>query len=799
MKLLKIGLAGGLVLVLGAWAAFHLFFSLSVPDYTGRVALAGLPGTVQVRTDRYGIPHIFAKDERSLFFAQGYITARERMFQMEITRLAGRGELSRLFGEVTLAKDRFLKTVGFHRVSAASYRAMPAAVRNILDAYAAGVNAYLQTASHLPREFVILRYTPQPWQPEDSIAAAMLMSYSLTRSKKVELVLHNLRESAGEEIFQLFKPAYPDFAPTLVTGGTPVRGSAQIGFARAFENGEPLADALADFDPFSFDFPASNWMIFSGKLTDTGKPYFAGSPDLKPTLPALFYITRLKGAGFDVIGGSLPGVPCVGPLGFNGQIAWSAVNGRGDELDYFIEKINPANPDQYLTESGWRDFKTIEEVLKIKDGNRIREEKLVVRISRHGPMISPVLPDAPANCAMQWTALMLPNLDIAGLVSLNKAKNFDEFQAACRQVRTMNLNLGYADAAGNIGWHFTGAPPLRKRGDGTVPVPGWTGEYDWQGFAAPDKIAWDLNPQKGYVASFNNDPGNVPYHLTNFYLFERAMRFAEIMERRGGGKITLQELEQMQLDTVSVVAERWVPLILAACKHKPGLAAYCALFEGWDYAIDIASPAATLFNGFYLAFMKNTFQDDVGKKLWRTQLSQPYIFYVPDLLMTRIRDAADHRLFDDRRTPDRRETREDIIVRSLRETVKTLSASLGKDVRDWQWGSVHQMYFEHPLGSKLGFFNLKPIPTNGSHHTINSGFWESDKPFKMASGGVIRMMVDFDRVANSTIISPPGQSGHYQSPYYDNLARMWADGKQVPMHFATAEKLPSVLTLVPKQ
>ncbi len=797
MKIIKMGIGTIIVLGLTLVIAFQYFFRSAVPDYSGTETLAGLTEQVEVKTDEHGIPHIYAQNETDLYFAQGYIIARERLFQMDMTRLAGRGELCTLFGERTIEKDRFLKTVGFYKKAKLSYPLLLEETKDALQAFAKGVNTYIQTADHLPREYAILGVTPQLWVPEDSIVVALLMSYSLTRSKKIDLVLHKIREKAGDDILKQIIPAYPDFAPVLAANGKAAGSGGQTNPPP--ETHAPVAGKIgfADDFPFPLDIAASNWMLFAGSMTDTGQAMFAGSPDLAPTLPGLFYIMHLKGGDVDAIGGVLPGVPSLGPLGYNGFLSFSAVNGRGDEMDYFIEKINPKNPDQYLTEDGYRDFKIMEEEIRIKVKKGFRTEKLKIRTTRHGPMISDVLPGAPENCAMQWAALDLPNLDIDGLIKLVKANSFDEFRKALSHVRTINLNIGYADKEGNIGWQFTAAPPVRKKGDGCLPAPGWTGEYDWQGFVPYEALPFDFNPESGYVASFNNDPGNVSYHLTHYYLFERALRFQQIMETRPKQKVTFEELKRMQLDTVSMVAQRWVPKILSACNKGKNLDVCQNLFRGWNYKIEQSSSAATLFNYFYYLMMGNTLKDELGEELWEKDLGREYLYYVPDLVMTRIINDSNHLFYDDISTTEIKENRDDMIRRSMSEAIQYLTEKLGENTDDWQWGKVHKMAFNHTLGGKLFFLNLESIPTHGSHHTINSGFWDSAKPFDMSSGGVIRMMVDFSNPERSTIISPPGQSGHYLSPFYGDLAEIWAAGDQVPMHYLSGKNLPMTLKLLP--
>lgn len=798
MRVIKILAGIVIVLIIISVTGFQYFFRSTIPEYEGVESLKGLKETVEVRTDAHGIPHISARNEEDLYFAQGYIIARERLFQMDMTRLAGRGELSTLFGERTIDKDRFLRTVGFYRHAVKSYPELFPETKMALKAFSAGVNEYINTADPLPREYFLLGAEPQPWTPEDSIVVAMLMSYSLTRSKKIDLVMHKIRERAGDLLLEEMIPSYPVFAPTLAVRQSPLNRDAAIGspvsgIVRSTEGVSPVEDGF----PFSLDIAASNWMIFSGQMTETGKAMFAGSPDLAPTLPALFYLMRLKAGDIDAMGGVLPGVPGLGPLGFNGHFAFSAVNGRGDEMDYFMEKLNPDNPDQYLTEEGYRDFEVIEETIRIKSDNGFRTENMKVRISRHGPIISDTLPDAPENCAMQWSALELPSRDIDGLIRLLKARSFDEFREALRYTRTINLNIGYADVDNNIGWQFTAAPPIRKKGYGTVPVPGWTGEYDWQGFIPYENLPFDLNPQRGYVASFNNEPGNVSYHLTNYYLFERAMRFQQIIDDRPGEKVSFSELKDMQLDTVSIVAQRWVLPTREICAGNEKLDPCQELFRNWDFRIDKESAAATLFNYFYYVMMGNTLKDEIGEKIWSEDLGREYLYYVPDLVLTKIVNQPDHPFYDDKNTPEVKEGRDQIIEKSMEEAVQYLKKRFGDDTEEWKWGKVHKMSFDHPLGSKLAFLNLEPIPTHGSHHTINSGFWDSAEPFKMSGGGVIRMMVDFANLENATIISPPGQSGHYMSPFYDNLAETWADGDQVPMHYLSWKNLSMKLELKP--
>ncbi|MDD5398565.1 MAG: penicillin acylase family protein, partial [Dehalococcoidia bacterium] len=626
-RALIISLSIVLVLVIVVAIAVQVVFRLPQPAYAGSEKLDGLSAAVEVRTDEYGIPHIFAQNEADLFFAQGYITARERMFQMDMTRLAGRGELSTVLGDMMLDTDKFFRTVGFYRAAEAEYESMEPGARSVVDDYTRGVNAYINNAKYLPSEYTILGFKPQAWKPQDTMVCGILMAYSLNRSKDTELILNQVGNSAGSDILDMIIPRVPADAPMVSGTGDGVQPvTSGIDSPAAWIDGAAAYGHSID-SPIPLDVAASNWMIFSGKRTESGKAVFTGSPDLAPTIPALFYLVHLKGGDYDVMGGAIPGTPTITVLGLNRYFAWSTTNGRGDEMDFFIEKINPADADQYLTEDGYKSFQIVEETIKVKGKDGFRDEKLRVRISRHGPIISDVMTRAPANCAMMWVGLQ-PHLGIMeGFIALDKARNFDEFRQALSVVRTPTLNLGYADIYGNIGYQYIMSPPVRKAGDGTLPVPGEEGKYDWTGYIPFEKLPYDFNPAQGYVASFNNVPKKVDYHITDFWMIERALRFDQIV--RGKEKFTFDEIRKMQLDNVSVEAQNWVPLVLSACSGSEDLKPALDLFRGWNYSSDIDSPAATLFNAFYKYMVQNTLENKIGAKL-NAELTQDYQIYIPD-------------------------------------------------------------------------------------------------------------------------------------------------------------------------
>ena len=798
-RALVITLSVVVFLVIASTAAFQIFFRLPQPSYSGTIDIDGLKSPVEVRTDDYGVPHILAQNEDDLFFAQGYITARERMFQMDLTRLAGRGELSTLLGDRALKADKYYRTLGFYRAAESEYSDLPPQEKSVIDAYSRGVNAYINTVKFLPIEYTVLGGKPQLWKPQDCVAIGILMAYNNTAARMIKPFLYQVGTDVGFDKLKYIAPCIPDDAPTVS-----VNNDAETSIANCELSSMFTAESRAkiDEDPLAFspvESRASNWMIFSGSRTTTGKPIFSGSPDLEPAIPAIFYLVHLKCGAYDVIGGSVAGAPGVNILGCNGRIIWSITNGSGDNLDYFVEKLNPDNPNQYLTEDGYKDFDIVDETIKIKAGNGVKEEKLQVKISSHGPIISDVIKRLPQNCAVQWVGFRGHVGVIEAFLALNKAQNFSEFRQALSIMHGSSWNFGYADVEGNIGYQFVTTFPVRKSGDNPIPRPGETTAYDWTGYVPFEDHAHDYNPAKGYLGSFNQMPARANFYGTSYYEFERACRFNDIVKSKD--KFSIEDVKKMQLDTVDYSAIRWVPHIIQVCTGVEELKPYISLFDKWNCSIDLDSPAATLYNTFYTRLVRNTLEDDIGQKsmddIYKEEFSG--LQKIVSIQITKIMDDNDNILWDDTRTTNVRETRDDIVLKSVKEAVKEVTGKYGNDPRNWEWGKVHAISINHPLGSVLPFLNLSPIPFPGDDLTINAGWWDREHPYAMLSGSCIRIVADMSDLNNMTLISPAGQSGLYLSPYYNDEAKIWATGKQIPANYLSSKELKHVLLLQPVQ
>ena len=775
--------------------SIYIYFKLAVPDYNGTLDISGLKDEVEVRTDDRGIPHIVAGNDWDLFFAQGYITARERMFQMDTTRLAGRGELSMLFGETTVKTDRYFKTLGFYRAAEEEYKRLTPETKTAVDAYTAGVNEYIKTVKRLPREYAILGSKPRAWKPADCVVGALLMSYRLNAPRAIKPLLTMIDSHRGRDMLNRLLPWIPAGAPMIsATSETAVRSIAGAGIPeRSVRDRSPISSVEDLYSPVPLRMRASNWMIFAGSKTATGKPVFTGSPDLEAVIPSLFYLVHLKNATYDVIGGSIAGLPGVHAAGFNGKFAWSITVGNGDNTDFFVEKLNPAVPDQYLTETGYRNFTIVEEVIKIKSGDTFKEEKIRIKISRHGPVISGIMSGMPQNCTLLWPGLMGKDGTMDGLFTMNRARNFNEFRQALGMVRGASVHVGYADVDGNIGYQYMTTFPIRKSGENPVPVPGETGTRDWAGFVPFEQHPYALNPGKGYLASFNQMPAPGNYYGTAFFLFERPFRFEEMADAKK--KFTVKEIAAMQNDTGSYTAQRFIPYVSRACSRDNSLKEYISMLEKWDRFVSIDSSEATIFNAFITRLIENTFADDLGKEIVN-ELYKDLHVSIPLQWLIRYLDEPGNAFWDNRDTPAR-ETRDDMILKSMRDTITGLRDRYGRDANDWDWGGVHRMTIRHPLGTVLPFLNLGPYAYAGDDFTIHAGWWSRENPFEMISGAAIRIVVDMSDLSTMTLMSPPGQSGLYTSPHYSDLAKAWSRGEQVPAHYTSYSKLKNVLRLLP--
>ncbi|MCX8062805.1 MAG: penicillin acylase family protein, partial [Anaerolineales bacterium] len=476
----------------------------NAPKIEGELSLKGLEENVEILRDRWGVPHIYAASAHDLFFAQGFVHAQERLFQMELNRRTAQGQLSELFGEIALDTDRAVRTFGFNRLGRIDWANASPVMREAVLSYCEGVNAYLEwTGDRLPVEFKLLGHKPQPWQPEDTTAFARVMMWQLSHAWHGEIVRLLVQQKVGEEHARELEIHYPAQNPITLPKG--------IEFNRLGEGGVLLPEQ----GPFLARGQGSNsWAVSAQKMED-GHTVLFNDMHLALSLPGLWFQNHLIGGGYEVTGVSLPGAPAV-LVGHNARIAWGMTLAFIDCEDLYIEQMDPDEPTRYRYRDEWTQAEVIEEVIPIK-GKPPHVEKVFV--TRHGPIISDVIGQSELRLAVCSMALR-PSRSLSGWLSLDCAQNWDDFVQAMNQIEAPQLNVCYADVEGNIGYWMTGRTPIRAKGDGRLPVPGWDGEHEWISEVPFEQMPHALNPEQGYIVHTNNKivPDDYPYSLGNVWM-----------------------------------------------------------------------------------------------------------------------------------------------------------------------------------------------------------------------------------------------------------------------------------------
>jgi penicillin amidase len=810
------------VLVAGAFGAYTA--RRSFPQVDGEIQLTGLDAPVTVYRDSMGIPHIYATTAHDLFMAQGYVHAQDRFWQMDSWRHIGSGRVSEMFGESQLETDAFLRTLGWRVTAEKEWDQLSPDSQAILEAYTEGVNAYLKdhSGAALSLEYSILGlltpdYQIEPWTPVNSLTWGKAMAWDLRGNMGEEIeraVL--LKTLTPEQIDQLYPP-YPTDHPVIVNhiGAGAVSGiSGETKSAAQFAIPNSQLDALQHnaalldraLGPKGDGIGSNSWAI-SGSRTATGMPLLANDPHLGPQIPSIWYQVDMHcqpksdQCPYEMGGFSFAGVPGV-IIGHNDRIAWGLTNVGPDVMDLYIEKVNPANPNQYEVNGAWVDFETRTETINVAGGDPV---EITVRLTRHGPVISEVygllkntggaddpefVPfkdragiELPENyvIALRWTALT-PSTPFDAVWGFNKAQNWDEFRQAARNFHVPAQNLLYADTEGNIGYQMPGDIPIRKNGDGRFPVPGWTDDYEWTGFIPFEEQPYTFNPVEGYIATANNQvpPRDYPYLVTADWDYGyRANRIVDMIEN-APGKIDIAYIQKMQGDSYDANAAVLVPVLMQTPIDDQHQADARAMLEGWDYQLTVDSAPAALFESFWTHLLADTFNDDLPKAYWPSGGSRWF-----EVVRGIVNDPA-NAWWDDKSTAQV-ETRDEIFAKAFSEAVTEMEKTLGKDSSKWKWGDLHTATFENLTLGKSGvapieaLFNRGPFPTRGGQSIVDATGWKTTNGYFVDWLPSMRMIVDLGDMRNSLTVHTTGQSGHAYHPHYIDMAPLWASVQYYPM------------------
>jgi len=793
-----------------AGAVYYLLLKRPLPRTQGTVHLAGLSDEVEILRDRWGVPHIYAKGQHDLLFAQGFAHAQDRLWQMDFYRRLVAGRLSEVMGELTLPVDRWIRTLSMRRVAEQEAECCIGEARSLVEAYAAGVNARI-AQGRLPVEFTLLRYKPEPWSLADTLAWVKFMSWSLCVNWESELLRAQLIELLGPELAHELEAGLPGEDHTVIPRGTDL---AKVGTA-ALERAEEARPFLG---PAARDGLGSNNWVLAGSRTESGAPLLANDMHLLMSLPSIWYENHLVceeavgGGSLNLSGITFAGIPGI-VSGHNGSVAWGYTAGFPDVQDLFIERLRRDEVDgkkrvQYEYQGEWLDAQVIEEEIQVKGGETVTEEVIV---TRHGPIINSLAPDFAGEepLALRWTSLE-PDSMLDGLLAMNRARDCIEFREALRHWSAPVLNVVYADTGGNIAYSFPGRIPIRAKGDGSVPVPGWTGEYEWTGYVPFEELPHLYNPPQGYVASANNRVigRDYPHELgREFAMGDRYQRIVELIKTRP--QIDIDYVKRMQFDLESPAARAIAPYLGQLEVDDPKLAAVVGIMRAWDGTMTAGSPAAAVYQVWVRRMLNLMLKDALGDLADRYRGKGPTpLLQEGSLFGEKSWTWLQQRLAE----PDSHwfnlgsgEGREQVMRLALRETVDFLTAKLGPELDDWTWGQLHTLTYAHTLGSvKLldRLFNRGPYPMGGDATTVwATGISRFDLSTEGTVGPPFRFIADLSDLRNSWGLLVPGQSGQPGSRHYDDQIQAWFDAGYHPMLYAREDverEAEARLKLVPR-
>ena len=777
-----------LILIVAAVSAAYWVGVSSLPRISGDLTLPGLKAPVDIVRDHEGVPHIYAQNEGDAYFALGFVHAQDRLWQMEINRRIASGTMAEILGKDALDIDLFLRTLGVRRSAQRQVDHLDTATRAALRRYADGVNAFLaQRRGALPVEFLLTGApSPQPWTEADSMGWLIMMSWDLSGNWQHELLRMRLAARLSKKQIEEFLPPYPG------NHGVPDQPLPTTDYTvlyRGLCETQALARALRAIAPPGLQpgMGSNNWVV-DGAHSETGKPLLANDPHLSLSAPSLWYFAHLSAPGLETIGATLPGLPLV-VLGHTASIAWGFTNTGPDTQDLYIEEIRG---DSVRTPDGWQPLVTRRETIRVKGE---ADRTLVVRESRHGPLVSDVL--GPAGKALagvgaqryaiafQWTALRADDTTLQAGVKLNHAHDWTGFLAAARDFTSPEQNIVYADTDGNIGEISPGRVPVRRADNdlmGLAPAPGWDARYDWVDFIPFEQLPQQFNPASGRIVTANQKI--VPDDYRPFITSEweppyRAERITALIDARP--RHSLQSFAAIQADRRSQAAVDMLPLLLTTTPSSTGARDAIERLRRWDGTMDLNRVEPTIYEAWMRELARLIYADELGPELFADYYSQRNAF-----LFNVLRDEdGQSRWCDDVSTP-RVETCDEIKARALDLALADLERRLGADRGTWLWGKLHIARSAHrpfsavPLLAR--WFDLRQ-PVGGDMYTVDVSENEIDAkaPYEVTAGPSLRALYDLSDLDNSVFIQSTGQSGNRFSPLYANLAARWGRVEYIPM------------------
>ncbi|AOV09052.1 penicillin acylase family protein [Sporosarcina ureilytica] len=753
------GIGIAVVLTASLFLLLNFYIAKSKPVIEGEVHVSVLDEDVIVTRDEHGVPHITAASDADLYRAQGYVQAQDRLFQMDMARRQASGSLAEVVGEAAVDTDKHFRTFSLRVAAEDSYDGYSDEAKEVLHLFAEGVNAFIEEAKEarkLPYEFAVLGYTPEPWTAVDSLTIGKYMAYDLGGNWDTLAVRHwALNHLELEKAKELFI-TYPENASSIIAA-----------------NRESPVEVAGQFNPelVAHEFNGSNNWVLSGEKTESGFPLLADDPHLGLNTPSIWYQMHLQSPEQNVSGVIFAGVPGI-ILGHNEDIAWGVTNVGPDVQDLYIEKPNPDDPTLFLYDGKWEQAEVRDETISVKDADDVPFD---VMVTRHGPIISDILykKEKPtALFSMHWTALE-PTKELEAILRMNKSTDWESFEEALEDFHAPAQNFVFAAKDGTIAYKANGRIPIRKKGNGELPVPGDSSEYGWEGYIPYDELPRVVNPEEGFIATANNEVigDEYPYHITEFWAQPyRYERIAEVLNE--GDNFTAEDMMALQMDQKNLYAREFLGDMLRSViaidtdeKYKE----IVNVLEEWDQFDDVDSAAPLIFHKWIKQLPVTMFKDEMPKDVYNMlpgkgqitdQLMRDGYAGKPGQWVTAY-GGIDHWVFN-----------------TFKKSIAETTQAFGSDVENWRWGDYHQVTFPHALSSASplfeSFLNPKKQEVGGSNITVQAAAFKADGT--VHHGAPWRFVADLSDLSAAYHIVGPGQSGHIKSKWFHSQVDDWVNG-----------------------
>jgi len=788
--LLIIGVLIALILI-GGW----LYFNSLKPDYSGDITLSNMENETSVYFDDYGIPHIYAQNQYDATTALGYVHAQDRLWQMELMRRIAPGRLSEIFGKDMLKNDQFFVSLGIEEASRKSMEKLDknGEVYKLATAYLNGVNQFIENGP-TPIEFTLIGIEKEPYQLNDIYNILGYMSFSFAMAQKTDPLLSILKEKLGDDYLKELNIEIGPNTTFIKNSKENLEGySAMVSSVNEVMEKSPISP-----------FIGSNSWVVSPKKTTSGKVLFANDPHIGYSQPAVWYEAHIVTPDYEMYGYHLAGVPFP-LLGHNRNYAYGLTMFENDDIDFYKEENDPTDNTKYKTPTGFETYKTVSKTIKVKDADDLT---ITVRSSRHGPIMNDVL-DAitqKAPVSMSWIYTKFDVEILEALYTISRATDIKDVKKGASMIHAPGLNIMYGDAKGNVAWWAAGQLFKLKPGvNRNFILNGPSGEDDPIEYLDFRENPMAENPPWNYVYSANNQPDTIANILyPGYYVPEdRAKRIVQLLEPKNNWN--KQSMSAMINDVTSSVA----PSIVKEFAENMDYYSFSKseqkainVLQLWDGSNTIDQVAPTIYNKWIYLYLKNTFEDEMGTKLF----TQFMATHLSKRVIAEQIEKDSSIWWDNITTKNKTETKKEILSKSLVEAVASLEKQLGSDIKAWNWGKVHTLEHPHPLGKVAAlknYFNVGPFPIKGAREVIdNRGYDFTDSGlYAVNAGPSTRRIIDFSDIENSISILPTGQSGNPFSKHYKDQAEMYNNGefRKMKLNEEEIKKVSTKLTISPKK